>query len=113
MKRWGNQVQSLSIMVILLTVLVAVPVRFVTAQADALQFGLVLGGSGSDRIYALVQAPSGEFYVAGETGSADLPVTPGALDQTSAAGEGFVAHFSPSGDLEWLTYLGGQRRMRV
>src|SRR5574340_1153036 len=107
MLRWGNHFRRLTVLIILWLILAAAPVKFAAAQDNSMQFGLVLGGSGSERIYALVRAPSGEFYIAGETGSTDLPVTAGALDQTSAAGEGFVARFSASGNLEWLTYLGG------
>src|SRR5574340_319076 len=107
MLRWGNHFRRLTVLIILWLILAAAPVKFAAAQDNSMQFGLVLGGSGSERIYALVRAPSGEFYIAGETSSTDLPVTAGALDQTSAAGEGFVARFSSAGDLEWLTYLGG------
>ncbi len=47
----------------------------------------------------------GSVYVAGQTGAADLPVTPGAY-QTSYGGA-FVAKFDSAGSLVYSTYLGG------
>lgn len=88
-------------------ILLTVPLTNTAAQDNPIQFGVVLGGIGIDRIYSVVRAPAGEFYVGGETTSSDLPVSENALDKTSAGGDGFVARFSPAGDLEWLTYLGG------
>ena len=54
---------------------------------------------------AIAVDPSGSAYVAGNTDTVDLPVTPGAL---LAAGTGaFVAKVNPAGNaLTYLTYLG-------
>ena len=38
------------------------------------------GGSGSDMLHALVSDPAGNVFLAGESPSLDLPVTPGAID---------------------------------
>lgn len=70
-----------------------------------------LGGSGSDDIYAL--AVTDAVYVAGWAGSADFPVTAGAVQPNFRGGgsygwDAFVAKLSP--DLTQLTqstYLGG------
>jgi hypothetical protein len=39
-----------------------------------------LGGAATDRARAVAIGPGGNLYLAGETGSNDLPLTPGAFD---------------------------------
>jgi hypothetical protein len=58
--------------------------------------------------------PAGDVYLAGGTGSAAFPTTPGALQPTTPAGSSFAAYVSFAaklkGDgsaLRWSTYLGG------
>jgi hypothetical protein len=60
-------------------------------------------------IRALVLAADGTAYVAGETRSADFPVTPEAYDTTyNGGGDGFGAGLNPSGSaLVYSTFLGG------
>jgi hypothetical protein len=75
---------------------------------SSLGFSTFLGGSSSDSGTRVAIDASGNIFLAGETQSADFPVTPGAFD-TSYHGnqDGFVAKFNPSGALLWATYLGG------
>jgi hypothetical protein len=68
-----------------------------------------LGGSGTDDLASLALGPDGSVYVSSRTTSADLPVTPGALQGSLAgAADAFVARLSADGTtLIYLTYLGG------
>lgn len=107
MRRLGYNIRIMAAWIFVVMTILAFSAERTNAQSDVFQFGLTLGGSGSERIYSVVRAPSGEFYVGGVTTSSDLPVTGNSLDQSSAGGDGFVARFSAKGSLEWLTYLGG------
>jgi hypothetical protein len=53
--------------------------------------------------------PQGNIYVGGTTGDTALPTTPGVLQPIYGGGpdDGFIAKFSPTGTLLWLSYLGG------
>lgn len=73
-----------------------------------LVYSTLLGGGGNDFLHDVAVGASGSAVVTGQTISADLPVTVGALDQLYNDQEAFVARFSPDGTaLEWCTYLGG------
>jgi len=81
-----------------------------------LLYSTLLGGSHEEVALGLAVDGNGAAIVAGITGSADFPVTPGAFDTTYAGGctvyggcgDGFVARVSPNGsDLDFGTYLGG------
>jgi uncharacterized protein (TIGR03437 family) len=80
----------------------------------ALAYSTFLGGSANDAAASLALDGSGNVYISGNTNSMNLPVSAGAF-QTAFGGEGsnywqgdaFVAKFSPSGALIYLTYLGG------
>lgn len=65
------------------------------------------GGSGDDSIVGL--APDGEsVVVAGSTTSSDLPGTAFGYQPASGGGsDGFLAAFTPSGQLDRATYFGG------
>jgi hypothetical protein len=72
-------------------------------------FSTYLGGSSLDEVLGLAVDSAGEIYVAGETQSDDLPVTPGAF-QTSYGGatDGFAAKLAQKGTaITFLTYIGG------
>ena len=78
------------------------------APAFAQNFTALLGGSGQEYGSCVATDSQGNIFVAGQTYSADFPVTAGAL-QTKSAGNSdvFVAKFAANGTLLWSTYLGG------
>lgn len=88
---------------------------------NALTYSTYLGGSSNDSVHAVAVDSQGNIYVAGETVSADFPVTPGAF-QTKHGGrpgndcsiftgcylpDAFVTKLDPSGKIVYSTYLGG------
>ena len=79
-----------------------------------LAFATYLGGSSADVGNGVALGPGGTVFVAGETASADFPVTPGAF-QTASPGPraGFVAKLDAAGGaLVYSTYLGGSLTAR-
>lgn len=79
-----------------------------TGWADGPQFSTFLGGKDSEFAAGVAADPQGNIYVAGQTSSADLPVTAGAAQSHYAGGsDAFVAKYAPSGALLWVTYYGG------
>ena len=73
-------------------------------------YATFLGGSNSDRGFAIAVDGAGEAYVAGYTNSSDFPTTPGALLTSFASGgmEGFVTKLNAAGNaLLYSTLLGG------
>ncbi len=77
-------------------------------------WSIVLGGSGEDYAYVSALDRSGNLLVGGRAGP-EFPVTLGAFDTTFAGGfgrgphlptDGFLACFSPDGELRWATYIG-------
>ncbi|HYE16389.1 MAG TPA: SBBP repeat-containing protein [Pyrinomonadaceae bacterium] len=83
---------------------------------SALVYATYYGTSGQEFANAIAIDPSGDVYIAGHTGVANLP-TKNALQSTYAGGsqfgdgDAFMARFSPDGagaaDLVYATYLGG------
>jgi uncharacterized protein (TIGR03437 family) len=81
-----------------------------------LVFATYLGGSGVERPRGIAVDGSGNVYVTGFTNSMNLPVT-GSAFQTGYAGgttnkangDAFVAKYSSTGALIFLTYLGGSK----
>lgn len=81
-----------------------------TADGHALGWSRYLGGSEADYGTALSLDASGNVYVAGQTESADFPVSAGAYDVSFNGGgaDAFVAKLAgANGDLDWGTFLGG------
>ncbi len=82
------------------------------AGGASLVFSTYLGGAGTDRGLAIALDGSNNIYVAGDTTSANLPVTTGVVQSvykaTSPNTNGFVAKLAAGGaSLGYLTYLGG------
>jgi uncharacterized protein (TIGR03437 family) len=74
----------------------------------ALAYGTYLGGSGDDYLYSLALDAAGAVFVTGQAGSSNMPVTAGAFQSAIGGGvDAFVAKYSTTGSLTWLTYLGG------
>ena len=78
------------------------------AAGTGLAYATYLGGSGDDRGQDLAVDLAGSAYLAGDTTSADLPLTAGAPDAELAGQDAFVAKLDATGrQLAYLTYLGG------
>ncbi|MEW6741757.1 MAG: SBBP repeat-containing protein [Planctomycetota bacterium] len=78
------------------------------AVTGQLLYSTYLGGSDDDLGMATATTATGEILVAGQTASADFPITPGAPDDTLSDADGFVAKFDSTGRaLLYATYLGG------
>ena len=88
---------------------------------NALIYSTYLGGSSNDTVHAVAVDFKGSVYLAGETVSADFPVTPGAFQSKHGGRPGndcsiftgcyvsdaFVTKFDASGKIVYSTYLGG------
>lgn len=76
-----------------------------------LTYSTYVGGTSSEAGGAIAVDNEGYVYVAGETSSADFPVTPDAFQSCSRApgypGSAFVAKFKPGNPLLYSTFLGG------
>jgi uncharacterized protein (TIGR03437 family) len=78
-------------------------------------YATYFGGSGTETLGGLAVDATGSAYIAGSTGSSDLPTTAGAFQTTwTPANPGdtrpaidFVAKFNPAGKLAYATYLDG------
>jgi hypothetical protein len=74
----------------------------------ALLSSLVIGGESTDTATALTVDPAGSVYVAGFTGSAQFPVTPGSYQtQFDGNSAGFVAKIGTNLQLVYSSLLGG------
>jgi uncharacterized protein (TIGR03437 family) len=79
------------------------------ATGSSLLYSTYLGGSSSDGAAAIAVDADGNAYVAGQTGSRDFPVTPGAYRRSVSLRDAFVAKLNAAGSaLEYATLLGGQ-----
>lgn len=78
-----------------------------------LAYSTYLGGSQNDVARGIALDAAGNIYIAGNTSSTNLPVRSavqpgfGGTAGLGPMGDAFVAKFSPSGALVYLTYLGG------
>ena len=74
-----------------------------------LVYSTFLGGGTDDYGWSIIVDSSGSAFVAGQTSSADFPVTPGAFDTTYEGGDAFVTKLNPSGTgLVYSTFVGGR-----
>jgi len=70
-------------------------------------FVSAFGGADDDRAYAVATDQAGNFYLAGQTSSADFtgPVT---TNRSFGGGtDAFVSSFSPDGKIRFVTFIGG------
>ncbi|MBZ5606184.1 MAG: SBBP repeat-containing protein, partial [Acidobacteriia bacterium] len=80
-----------------------------------LAYSTYLGSTANEAARGIALDAAGNVYIAGSTTSTDLStvstVQPnfGGLTANIFTGDGFIAKFSPSGTLLYLTYLGGSR----
>ena len=67
------------------------------------------GGDSDDQVHAIAVDGSDNVYAAGSTRSPTGIATAGAFQTTFGGGsyDGYIAAFSPSGNLDWSTYFGG------
>jgi hypothetical protein len=92
----------------------------INPSATALLYATYIGGTGNDNLVAPIAVDSaGSAYLAGQTRSADFPVTPGAFQTTAhhsatclppsnCSADGFVTKLDPTGSsLMYSTYFGG------
>jgi Chitobiase/beta-hexosaminidase C-terminal domain/Bacterial Ig-like domain (group 3)/Beta-propeller repeat len=81
------------------------------SAGTALVYSTYISGSNVDEAYAIAVDAQGNAYVAGQTGSFDFPVTPGALQTKNKTGSGFTGFItklnSTGTSLVYSTYLGG------
>lgn len=75
---------------------------------STLYFSTYLGGEGRDYAYGLHVSPTGTIWIAGETESTKFPLKNPARGQLLGASDGFVAAFSPQGDLLFSSFVGGE-----
>lgn len=74
-------------------------------------FSLVLGGSGTDRVWDMSLDKEKNIVLTGTTSSEDFPTTPNAVARTITEGENgteaFVVKLDSLGKMQYSTYLGG------
>ena len=80
----------------------------INAVGNLLVYSTYLGGTNVDYGYAIAVDSAGDAYIAGDTMSANFPVTSGA-PQTKFGGNQnvFVTKLSPAGAISYSTFLGG------
>lgn len=89
----------------------------ISPDGATLVYGTFLGGSSDDSASVIAVDTTGSAYIAGETTSPDLKMTPGSFEPQYSGtitlgpltfGHGFAARLDPSGrSLVYATYLGG------
>ena len=74
-----------------------------------MQFATHFGGSGGELLRDMTADAQGNIYVAGTSGSADIPVTPSDLPGQSKKDGAMVAKFSADGKLIWSRHCGSDK----
>ena len=72
-------------------------------------WGTYYGGPGIEQAYGIDSDNSGNIIVSGYTGSSTGIATPGAHKTTKEFVDDFLASFTPDGQINWGTYVGGER----
>jgi len=81
------------------------------SDGKTLVYATLVGGTGDDAATAAAEDGQGNLYLAGSTGSTDLPVLNAVQEGLAGAQNGFVAELNPQGNaLVFLTYLGGSQK---
>ncbi len=80
----------------------------INATGNLLDYSTYLGGTSTDYGYAIAVDSSGNAYIAGDTLSANFPISTGAA-QTAFGGDQnvFVTKLSSAGAISYSTFLGG------
>ena len=79
-----------------------------SADGSAFLYNAAIGGTGQAAADAITADAAGNVVVAGQTASADFPVSPGALQShLNGAQNVFIAKLDPTGRVLFSTYLGG------
>jgi uncharacterized protein (TIGR03437 family) len=92
--------------------------RYDTSHAliidPVMNYATYYGGAGNEAPRAIGTDAAGNVYIAGETTTQALPTTKGVVQPTYGGetispftGDAFIAKFTPSGSLLYVTYLGG------
>lgn len=77
------------------------------SSENELVFASYFGGNGSDEGRAIIADDQGNIIIAGYTESHDLSVLNALQGELQGHGDGFVAKFTPSGELLFATFIGG------
>lgn len=72
-----------------------------------IDFSSYLGGNQDEVANAIAVDPNGFSYITGYTESANLPIKKAFQPNRKVLADVFISKFSPSGDLMYSTYLGG------
>ena len=86
-----------------------------SAQLEAVEWGVLLAGSKYDGAFDITVDARGHVFVAGLTGSVDFPVTASAMQNSYGGGEAdsFFAEIDPGGKLLEVSFLGGSETNRA
>ncbi len=76
-------------------------------------FATYFGGQGSEESMTLTVDDDDNIVIAGGTSSNDLPLLNPIQDELNGATDGFIAKFSPTGNLLFSTYIGGSEGERI
>lgn len=78
-----------------------------TSPSGELNWMTYLGGSGNEYSYGIAMDSTGNALVTGDTFSTDFAGRNNS--HHGGSGDTFVLKVNPSGELEWMTYLGGEK----
>lgn len=76
-------------------------------------FATYFGGSGLEEAMALIVDEEDNIIIAGGTTSTNLPLQNPIQDERNGTDDGFIAKFSPTGNLVFSSYLGGSGEDRI